>query len=224
MGAGASTAIPDQFTEDQIKVIVGDKFDQSIYDKLKDENGCVSKTQFLIACGIMPDYETEAESVFNKYCHNGDMDSNSFNHICLDLKILNKQFPKNEADAIFSNARNAHGKVTWTVFRSEIVPQVAEKKQRTVESLIKKLAAAEDPRFYEAAPPIGGFRRPVPAPAAFKNDLDHADQEQHNAALKLQNAHRSKIAQKQVQELKEVRYMCYVACNGFVSHVSQLCF
>lgn len=215
MGAGASTAIPDVFTEEQIKVIVGEKFDQAIYDKLKDENGCVSKTQFLIACGIMPDYETEAESVFNKYCHNGEMDTTSFSHICLDLKILNKQFPKQEADAIFNDAKNAHGgKVTWTVFRSEIVPKVAEKKERTVDSLIKKLAAAEDPRFYEAAPPIGGFRRPVPAPAAFKNDLENADEEQHNAALKLQNVHRSKIAQKQVQELKEV---CFAPI--FMPHV-----
>jgi hypothetical protein len=46
MGAGAS--VPDQLGEDEARALCGDKFDQALFDSLKDaESGTISKEQLL---------------------------------------------------------------------------------------------------------------------------------------------------------------------------------
>lgn len=50
---GAASSFPDQLTEEELRNICGDRFDQAVYDSLKDDKGFVDKSKFLEASGLV---------------------------------------------------------------------------------------------------------------------------------------------------------------------------
>ncbi len=230
MGAAAS-ALPDKLSEEQLKAICGDKFDQSVYDSLKDQEGFVQRDQFLAVSGLgkgssTADHEAEARHVFNAYSHNSDMDSRTFIKLCKDLKFLNKKFSSGDADLIYQKAKAKHGAVTYEVFRQEILVDMAVRKEIDVSKLLGKVAASDGPvlhataadnvRFHDDTSTYTGA---IAKNENFKNDLTQAGDEHHNAALKLQKVQRGKNAQRQVEELKQVN--CLSLNYSFINNLIQ---
>lgn len=220
---GAVASLPDKLTEEELKNICGDRFDQAVCDSLKDEEGFIDKAKFLEASGLGAppapatghvSHEAEARHVFTSYCEktHGVMESKTFIKLCKDLKFLNKKFSSGEADLIYTKSKGKHPSITFEIFKDEILAAVAEKKGVSVDVLINKIAASDGPilsgtvadnvKFHDDTSTYTGA---IAKNENFKNDISAAGADENNAALKLQNVHRVKQAKAHVENLKEVR-------------------
>jgi hypothetical protein len=237
---GAASALPEKLSEEELKGLCQDKFDQAKYDAMKDGEGFVTKEQFLTL--VQSGEEKEVLDLYTSFCPQGEMDSRTFLKFCKDTKLLKKNaFTSTDCDLIFQKAKNHQGSasksIMYETFRNFVMPIIAEKTKLGVEGLMKKLARAEGPvltgthaeavRFHDDKSTFTGAHAQG-GPSIGKNDtggvameglLDRkegdvrgravaTDEElaaQNKAALKMQNATRSKVAMKRVQSLKEIK-------------------
>lgn len=219
---GAVASLPDRLSEDELKNICGDRFDQAVYDSLKEEDGFVDKSKFLEASGLgtapagasgATPHEAEARNVFAAYCEktHGVMESKTFNKLCKDLKFLNKKFTSGAADLVYTKSKGKHPSITFEIFRDEILVEMALKKECTVEQLVNKIALSDGPvlhgtvadkvKFHDDTSTYTGA---IAQNGNFKNDVSAAGDEENKAALKLQNVQRVKQAKAHVENLKDV--------------------
>ena len=210
MGAAASiTQLPEKLNEEIARSVCGANFDQILFDAAKDGDGVVDRDQFLKNYAE----ESEIRRVFAAYSPQGSLDSRTYIKLCRDMKFLNKKFSSGEADLIFSKVSHAHPQINYSIFRHQILVDIASKKEVGVDKLLQKLATSEGPvlhattaekvRFHDDQSTFTGTH--TENKNHFKNDIQAAGPSEHNAALKVQNVQRTKIAQKQVKELKEVK-------------------
>ena len=140
------------------------------------------------------------------------MESKTFIKLCKDLKFLNKKFTSGAADLLYTAAKQKHGgSISYSIFREELLVQMAEKKGCDVSVLIKKIAASDGPiihatvadnvKFHDDTSTYTGA---IAKNDNFKNDIAAAGTDENSAALKLQNIQRVKQAKRHVNELREV--------------------
>lgn len=63
MGAIIPSSFPDKLSEDELKNIIGDKFDSFTYDLIKDKEGFVDKSKLLEMAMEWPEKTREVEDI-----------------------------------------------------------------------------------------------------------------------------------------------------------------
>ena len=209
MGAGALNSLPDKVNEDQAKFFSGDLYNRVVFESIKDGEGFVTKEQLQI--------ENEAYRVFKLYCPDGTLESKQFIKLCKDLKLLDKKFTSGDADLTFTKALRKNGVVKYDDFRVQILDDIASKKGKDVNQVVKKLSEHEGPiltatvaekvRFHDDSSTFTGAQA-----KNFKNNIEEAGDAELRAAVVIQNQVRAKIAVNTTKELKEVMStvrLCY---------------
>ena len=152
MGAGASTSdLPEKLTEEDLKRICGDKYEDIIYKSLCDSEGNVSREQFLHV--VSDNLEKEVFHVYQSFCPHGDIDSRTFVKLCKDAKLTNKKnFTVTDCDLMFQKAKSQSGVTTKTLnystFRQNLVEEIAKKKSMEATQILTKIARVEGPTLH----------------------------------------------------------------------------
>jgi hypothetical protein len=131
-----------------VKQLSGDRFDKGAFDQLKNDEGFISREQFLAAVAVT-NVEKEAFSSFLRFCPSGEMDSKTFAKICKDAKLIDtKTFTGGDADLVFAKAkaRRASGKsINYDAFRQVAINGIAEKKGVDETAILTILAQCQGP-------------------------------------------------------------------------------
>mmetsp|Transcript_22656 Transcript_22656/g.33122 ORF Transcript_22656/g.33122 Transcript_22656/m.33122 type:complete len:320 (+) Transcript_22656:72-1031(+) len=195
MGAGASVNdLPEKLTREQIEEICGDRFDETYYEMLKDDDGFSSRDVFLSM--FADEQDREVFFVFNSYSKDGHMRLKDLKHLLRDSKCFRKgEFTAcdlADIDKVCVQEGRYSTEINYFVFRQYILPMIAEKKKTSVQHLIYKISQCDHK-------PEGELAVEVEVPAAVPDDL------QNTAALKLQRVHRSKEAMKDAKTMREIK-------------------
>jgi len=237
MGSAAS-ALPEKMTEEELKNACGDRYNPVYYTALKDADHMVSRDLFIAVA--TEGHEKEVFDLFLSFCHGGEIDSRTFIKLLKDTKSLNKKkFSSGDADLIFQKHKTKQGTsakaLSYNVFRNGMVPDIAAKKEISVEKYIAKLAECEGPhlhathaqanRFHDDKSTYTGAHAQGGPSFEPKTDLqDNLDRSaadvrgikikgedievtdaHHSAALKVQNIHRKKEAKRRVDTMREIK-------------------
>jgi len=146
MGSGIS--IPDKLNEENVIRLCGSRFDKAKFEAIKDEDGFVTKENFLLA--MDEGQEREVFELYMQFVPTGLMDSRTFIKFCRDTKLLNKKnFPSPDADLVFQKVKaklvTSSKTINYDHFRKLIIPEIAQRKSMEVNDLIFKLSRAEGP-------------------------------------------------------------------------------
>lgn len=213
MGISASVYWQDQpesFTQDEMRAIFQDDFDEDVYEQLKDQSGCVNRDELVETLRQRKVDETENEikevyRLFMSYCPSGNMNSRSFVTFLKDAKLLNKRsFSRAEAQILFEKAKHDQDGAStlhFPGFMKVALPLIAEKIGKPKDVVQRRLASVEHKTVMDLAK--------VSSVESSQSTSGHQVLVQQTpedlAAIKLQKVARGKIAQKQMAFIKQVR-------------------
>lgn len=148
MGSGIST-LPEYLTEEEVKRITRERFNQTQFNSFKEENGTISKANFTtLMLNAQDNYVNE---LFLKFTgESGQMDSRTFVKLAKDAKLINsKTFTPGDADIIFHKAKARYGSATKTisyeVFKEMVVYEIATKLGVSVNDVMLELSKCDGP-------------------------------------------------------------------------------
>jgi len=151
MGATVSI-LPDRLSEEHVKQLAGDKFDQTLFDSFKDSDGLITKEQLLKASNT---HEEKVRLQFMKFSSNGEMDSKTFVKLCKDTNLLDNSFKSSDADIIFASAKSKRGNlaktITFDIFKFAAIPAIAAKKGIDELHVMTQIYEAPGPTFHGTA-------------------------------------------------------------------------
>mmetsp|Transcript_6112 Transcript_6112/g.9219 ORF Transcript_6112/g.9219 Transcript_6112/m.9219 type:complete len:230 (+) Transcript_6112:65-754(+) len=219
MGAGAS-ALPALLNEEELKAMCGDKYDETYFNALKNEDGLVYST---VLCRIAESsVEREVLHLYSAYCPKGGMTENIFISLCRDTKLLNKGlFSVQDAEKLYRKCKSEADDssvrtISYKTWRYEIIPDIASRKGMEVEKLLLKLSQCDDAISnvksrrddHEVAKPEEFSTKVVEERDTLMDIKSHPvhclanafSDVHHNAVIKIQNAQRSKLAKKRSQQ------------------------
>jgi len=146
MGAGASSG-PDKLSENDIRnVLSNDKtFNREVFDRLKDEQGFVSRAQMLSRLEEI--YRAFATNVTGT---NSDMTGAKYTKMLKDSKVIDKKtFTANDAELIFAKVVQKYSfnpkVMAFDVFLNHCIGLIAEKKRTTIDDVIATLSLCSGP-------------------------------------------------------------------------------
>jgi hypothetical protein len=146
MGSSASSLAPI-LTEDEVKGLCGDQYDQVLYDALKDHEGNVFSTDFMKIASSHE--EREVLRLFHAYFPNGLMIDLGFVTLCRDAKLLSKAlFTAKDAEKLFNKVKNDCPEpdlrgIRYKTWRYSVLPEIAIVRGLTMEVLITRLSRCE---------------------------------------------------------------------------------
>lgn len=163
MGASGSVfwdGLHDFLTEEEVKVILREEFNQAQFDSLKDpETGTLKRSILmeLVHNRKMLAKEHEVREIYMLFAHvcpSGEMTVFDFVLYMKEAKLLNKKnFPKVEAELIFEKARKSKRDISKSLnfkeFMNICVPLIAEKMKVDTDVILKKLSKVEHGSFIE---------------------------------------------------------------------------
>eukprot|EP01041_Mallomonas_annulata_P009965 gene9965-20724_t len=147
MGATAST-LPSMMNEHDAMRLCGPKYDREKFNALKNDEGFITKEDFLHA--ITTSQEKEVFDLFMAYCPKGEMESRTFVKLFREAKLLNKKdMTAQDADIMYKkillSLLNTAKKLNYYHFRNDAIPMVAAKKNMNVDQIMHKLSRVEAP-------------------------------------------------------------------------------
>ena len=157
MGASGSIyweALNDELTEDEVKTILGDAFNEQQFCEVRDKKtGLVSRNALMeiIHNHKLLAKEAEVKEIYHLFiqiCPNGEMSRNNFISFCKEARLLSKkQFPRVDADIMFEKALKVPKIVSKTMdfrnFMKILVPMIAEKMKLEVDVVLHRLASVD---------------------------------------------------------------------------------
>lgn len=210
MGAGAST-LPEFLTMDVALAHANKHYKHDHFESLAGPDGLVPK-ELYVTCILEKGVEKEVYEIFRSYCPSGSMDCASFLNFCRTAKLLNKQFNASMAELRFHKSRGASSTVNYYKFRREIIPEFAQLKNVEVSELLDKLSRCD--RYQAEVAPSdssGADKSPLKLPrldvgaSGEPVALKPITPKEHQAATTIQARSRAKIAQRQAQNMREVK-------------------
>ena len=216
---------PESFTEDEIRAIFQDEFDQAVYDQLKDANGWVNRDALVQTLQQKKQDEKEIEirevyKLFMGYSPSGDMNCRAFTLFIKDAKLLRKKtFTTPDANILFERAKVQQGAAQdsssktlhFPGFMKVAVPMIAEKIGLSTEATVHKLARVE----HKAVSAAEAAAKASADPQSGKETGSTIQTPEDAAAVKLQRIARGKLAQKHAHAIKQVcsiGYCYYFMC------------
>lgn len=143
MGSAASS-LPENLTEQDVRNVSGESYNQVYYHALKNSDGFVSR-DFLVTVSANGD-EKEVFRLYLSFCPNGEIDSRTFAKLLKDSKSLSKNsFSSTDADLMFTRYKTQKKVINYSIFRHFMIPDIAAKKNLSTEQYIAKLAKCEGP-------------------------------------------------------------------------------
>lgn len=219
MGSSVSS-LPTSLTEEELKSLCGDEYEQILFDGLKNEEGKVYSTDFAKVAASHE--EREVLRLFCTFFPNGIMNDLGFVALCRETKLLNKGiFPSKDAEKLYLKIKREDEcptlrGITYKTWRYQALPDIASCRGMTMESLLQKLS-----RFDGLIERITQDRK---AQQVVQVEVDPESQVdllegtsaatglghffsdvQKNAVLKIQSHARKKDAVKRKRQLSEVR-------------------
>ena len=228
MGAAASMALNEKLSENDMQKICGEQYDPKLFQSLKATDNHVEREMFLSA--ISDGEEREVFHLFVEFCPDGEMDLSGFLDFCRDTRLLNKQFPSSEAEAIFQKYKSKQGSgvtsINYNTLRNHMLPAVAKGKEMDISELIERLSKCEGPLRVSTKVNVSGASSPAPS-SPMKEDLVRSGKEisakvseevASAAAVKLQSAQRKKAAMEHVASLRDIRQSSTADLNDIPSY------
>jgi hypothetical protein len=207
MGAGAST-LPEKLTEEEMKKVCCDMYDERFYKYLKDDDGFVDRDKFALISSDAK--EQEVMLLFLSFC-DGSMDASTFVKFCKHGKLFSKsRFSRKQVEA--------HKKLTPTVlvfpinyitFRFTALPYIAAARGNEVSQLITRLSRAEFPSSRDPHTETASTLEPVsdhsPGNSIKREHLSAKQRNKDAAVLRIQNMQRTRLAKSDSARRKELR-------------------
>ena len=212
MGAAASTALQqkdEMLSVFEVKSLYREHFDEFIFDTLKDEDGNVKRedvqkvidSNFKIIANTLT---ISSQEVFMHYAgESGDMKEKQFCEMCRDARVLSKaKFRSADAGILYNKILKQQRVPTkflkYDLFRQDIIPAIAQKFKVEDENVIlSKFASVKLP----------GDRVSDRIEKEIKVDDKVATKKENDAAVKLQTISRQMSAVREIDDLKEVKYL-----------------
>jgi len=210
--------IPEQLHEHHIKNILvsPDHFDKDTFDKLKDQDGFVSRAQFLGEVNARR--EEQLEAVYRLFAApNDEMTKEKFAKMLKDSKIIDKRtFKAIHSDRIFtSNNRNAPNPkvMSYETFRKRCIKEIAEQKGPyfSEHDVITTLSLCPGPvaSVVATVKEDTGDAKPVRRPSIQRN----------SSAEKIQAVARGKIQRSKLQRIDSARVIDASVLSDIVGNV-----
>eukprot|EP00607_Mallomonas_marina_P004124 CAMPEP_0182425196 /NCGR_PEP_ID=MMETSP1167-20130531/11543_1 /TAXON_ID=2988 /ORGANISM="Mallomonas Sp, Strain CCMP3275" /LENGTH=525 /DNA_ID=CAMNT_0024605653 /DNA_START=147 /DNA_END=1725 /DNA_ORIENTATION=+ len=126
---GSVSILPEKLSEDDVRRFTGEQFDKLFFDTLKDEEGFITKQQFMDAFRA---HEDKIRYQFVVFCPNGKMDSKGFVNLCRDTKLFDEHDTNVTAEdiqniftGIKSKDNGANKSITFEEFLSLAIPALS---------------------------------------------------------------------------------------------------
>mmetsp|Transcript_40902 Transcript_40902/g.41778 ORF Transcript_40902/g.41778 Transcript_40902/m.41778 type:complete len:707 (-) Transcript_40902:261-2381(-) len=143
---GTASILPDKLSEREAMALAGSRYDQALFDSLKDAEGLITKEQFMSASNSS---EKNAQEMFMRFCPDGQMDSKTFVKLCRDTGLIDNLLTSGDCDLIFSKAKTKQGtaskSISYELFRYSCVGGIAAKRNATEEWVLILIGQGKGP-------------------------------------------------------------------------------
>lgn len=211
MGASAST-LPDKLSEEDLKTICCDMYDQRFYNCLKDDEGLVDRDKFSIISSNAK--EQEVLLLFLSFC-DGLMDAETFVRFCQHCKLFSKRrFNRKlvehpiESSAKPDPPQALSFPINYVTFRFSALPSIAAIRGSEVSQLITRLSRADFPSSdnddIKSSKSAANALTNASVESGKDNSSTEQDVVQDVAVLRIQNVQRSRLAKSESARKKEL--------------------